>query len=122
MPTHAASIATRGPSPRKRAMAASSEAKSWLGNVSSRTSAQPVPRTSKRASVVLVPPTSPARITLFLRPRVDAHDRRQELQRVGLFSLERVPSDDRPEAAAIADGADFVEDLVVLARSATAED
>src|SRR5262249_1927786 len=121
MPIQAASIRTGGPSARKRAMAASSEAKSWLGSGSSRTSAQPAPRGSNRASVVLVPPTSPARITLFLRPRVDAHDRREELQRLWLLPLERVASDDRAEAAAIADGADLVEDLLVLGGGAARE-
>src|SRR5215470_4502684 len=121
MPIQAASIRTGGPSARKRAMTASSEAKSWLGSVSSRTSAQPDPRGSKRASVVFVPPTSPARITLFLRPGVDAHDRREELQRFRLLPLKRVASDDRAEAAAIADGANLVEDLLVLGGGAARE-
>src|SRR5438128_9025207 len=122
MPMQAASISGRGPASRKRSMAASSDSKSWLASVVSRTRTRASPSGSKSASVVLVPPTSPARITLLLRPRVDPHHRRQELERLGLLPLERVASDDGAEAAAVADGAHLVEDRLVLVGGAARED
>src|SRR5919108_2880169 len=122
MPTQATAMSTRGPPARKRAMAASSEGKSWLCSVVSRTTAGAPARGSNSASVVLVPPTSPARITLLLSARVESHHGAEELQRVGLLSLERVAPDDRPEPAAVADGADLIEDLVILRRGAAGED
>src|SRR5205814_4630447 len=122
MPTQAAAMSARGPSPRKRAMAASSEGKSWLCNVASRTTMGAPARGSNSARVVLVPPTSPARITLLLRARVESHHGAEELQRVGLLALKRVTPDDRPEPTAIADGADLIEHLVVLRGGATGED
>src|SRR5213594_383344 len=122
MPTQAAAMSARGPSPRKRAMAASSEGKSWLCNVASRTTMGAPARGSNNASVVLVPPTSPARITLLLGARVDTHHGAQELERVGLLPLKRVASDDGAEPAAVANRAHLVEHLVVLGGGAARED
>ena len=53
---------------------------------------------------------------------VDAHDRAPELERVFLLALEGVAAHDRAEAAAIADGTHFVEDLLVASGRATGED
>src|SRR5438309_7110946 len=122
MPTHAAVMSPRGPAARKRSTMASSESNSRLGTVASRTSTGARPPGSNSASIVLVPPASPARITLLLCPRVDAHDRREELERLGLLPLERVAPDDRAEAAAVADGAHLVEDRLVLVGGAARED
>ena len=44
---------------------------------------------------------------------VDLHNRFQEFQGVLFGSLEGIAADNRPEAAAIADGARFVEDGIV---------
>src|SRR5262245_12250041 len=46
-----------------------------------------------------------------LSAAVDLHDRVEQAQGVGLLALEGVASNDRSEAAAVADGAHFVEDL-----------
>src|SRR5438105_10512819 len=120
MPTHAAVMSPRGPAARKRSTMASSGSNSRLGTVASRTGARPPG--SNSASLGLVPPASPARITLLLCPRVDAHDRREGLERLGLLPLERVAPDDRAEAAAVADGAHLVEDRLVLVGGAARED
>src|SRR6185503_18025610 len=53
---------------------------------------------------------------------VDVHHLTQELDRLAARPLEGVPSDDRPEAAAVTDTADLVEDGGRLLRLAAGED
>src|SRR5262249_29703699 len=82
-PKHAASMRSAWPPRRKRATTASRLPNSRLGSVCSRTSTSSVPCSTKSPSAVLVPPTSPARITTSSRggaPRGSGSPTRLELQ------------------------------------------
>src|SRR6476469_6376217 len=67
-------------------------------------------------------PSSFSCASLLDRAFVDTHDGTQEFERVLFFTLERVAAHDRAEAAAIADRAHFVEDLLISGCRASGED
>src|SRR3989442_8068617 len=123
-PKHAAAIAPGRRSPGNDGRASSKRAYCRLASVASRTGARGTARSSKSASTVFVPPTSPARIIELLLQGacIDVGDRLEKPHGVRPRPLERVAPDDRAESPAVADGAHLLEHRLVGVGGAPGKD